>query len=112
MADVEQILWRVEEHEPVTEREWDPAVAREAIRAIVADAEAAERDGAWPSHPLDDIREEERLSSLYFGSAGMIWALSRLGQRSTGRLRSRARSTGTGSRRISPTRDTHTRRVS
>ena len=74
-----EILWRVEEHEPLTEREWDPAVAREAIRAIVADAEAAERDGAWPSHPLDDIREEERLSSLYFGGAGMIWALSRLG---------------------------------
>ena len=27
---------------------WDPAVAGETIRAIVADAEAAERDGGWP----------------------------------------------------------------
>ncbi len=74
-----EILWRVEEHEPLTEREWDPALAGEAIQAIVADAEAAERDGAWPGHPLDEVREDARLSSLYFGSAGMFWALSRLG---------------------------------
>ena len=45
----------------------------------MADAEAAEHDGAWPGHPLDEVREDARLSSLYFGSAGMIWALSRLG---------------------------------
>ncbi len=74
-----QILWREEEHEPLTEREWDPDVAREAIRAIVADAEEAERGGTWPSHPLDDLRDDERLACLYFGGAGMIWALSKLG---------------------------------
>ena len=56
-----------------------PGVARRSDRAIVADAEAAERDGAWPGHPLDDLREDERLASLYFGGAGMIWALSKLG---------------------------------
>jgi hypothetical protein len=74
-----QILWRVEEHEPLTEREWDPDVAREAIRAIVADAQEAEQGGTWPGHPLDDLPEDERLSCLYFGGAGVIWALSRLG---------------------------------
>ena len=63
METLSEILWRVDEHEPLTEREWDPAVAREAIDAIVADAEATERDGAWPGHPLDEVREDERLSS-------------------------------------------------
>ena len=59
------MLWRVEEHEPVTEREWDPAVAGETIRAIVADAEAAERDGGWPGHPLDGVAADQHLCSLY-----------------------------------------------
>jgi Lanthionine synthetase C-like protein len=73
-----QMLWRSDEHEPLIERDWDPAVARGAIAAIVADAEAAERDGGWPGHPLDDVGEDERLCSLYLGAAGMIWALSKL----------------------------------
>jgi len=73
------VLWRVEEHETLTDGEWDPAIARAAIAAIVADAEAAQRDGAWPGHPLDDVREDELLRSLYLGAAGVIWALSKLG---------------------------------
>ncbi|HUA07488.1 MAG TPA: LanC-like protein [Solirubrobacteraceae bacterium] len=73
------MLWRVEEHETLTEREWDPAVASAAIAAIVADAEEAERDGGWPGHPLDDLDETRVLSSVYLGGAGMIWALSKLG---------------------------------
>jgi len=73
------MLWRPEEHERLTDRAWDPAVAHDAIAAIVADAEAAERDGGWPGHPLDDLREDEVFCSLYLGGAGVIWALSRLG---------------------------------
>jgi len=73
------VLWRVEEHEPVTERAWDPVRALDAIRAIVADAEAAEHDGAWPGHPLDDMAEDELAASLYLGGAGMIWGLARVG---------------------------------
>jgi hypothetical protein len=74
------VLWRVEAHEAVTEREWDPVLAAGAIRSIVADAEAAVTDGAWPGHPLDELREDEvLLTSLYLGGAGMIWALSKLG---------------------------------
>ena len=74
-----QMLWREQEHEPITSQEWDPELARRAICTIVADAEAAERDGGWPGHPLDDLREDQLLCSLYLGGAGMIWALSRLG---------------------------------
>jgi Lanthionine synthetase C-like protein len=79
IGNMGQMLWRVEEHEPLTEREWDALVAAEAIGAIVADAEAAERDGGWPGHPLDHIREDEVLCALYLGGAGVIWALSELG---------------------------------
>ena len=73
------MLWRVEEHEELTRRDWDPVRALDAIRSIVADAEAAENDGGWPGHPLDDIAEDELFASLYLGSAGMIWGLAKLG---------------------------------
>jgi hypothetical protein len=73
------MLWRPEEHEELTDQEWDPEAARDAISVIVADAEAAERDGGWPGHPLDDVEETRVLSSLYLGGAGVIWALSKLG---------------------------------
>jgi hypothetical protein len=74
-----EMLWRPEEHEPLTEQEWDPEIARGAIAEIVADAEAAAEDGVWPNHPLDEVPEEERFCSLYLGGAGMIWGLHRLG---------------------------------
>ncbi len=73
------ILWRDEEHEPVTERLWDPQAAREAVASIAADAVQAERDGLWPGHPLDDLSDDDRLCSLYLGGAGVTWALWRLG---------------------------------
>ena len=73
------MLWRLEEHEPLDRPDWDPAAARDAIAAIVADAQAAAEDGVWPSHPLDEVPAEGRFCSLYLGGAGMIWALHRLG---------------------------------
>jgi hypothetical protein len=73
------MLWRADEHEALTGRAWDDAVARDAIAAIVAEAEAAERDGLWPGHELDDVDEYGELCSLYLGSAGMIWGLAKLG---------------------------------
>jgi hypothetical protein len=72
------LLWRVDEHEPLTERAWDPNCAEAAVTTIVADAEAAAGDDAWPGHPRDDVAESPSLSSLYLGSAGMIWALHEL----------------------------------
>ena len=73
------MLWRVGEHEAVTEKPWNEKLVRDAIGAIVADAEAAERDGFWPGHPRDELAQDERLSSLYLGSAGVIWGLWKLG---------------------------------
>ena len=63
----------------LTERGWDPVLAADEIRAIVADAEAAERDGGWPGHPRDEVGRDRAMGSLYLGSAGMIWGLWQLG---------------------------------
>jgi hypothetical protein len=73
------VLWRADQHEELTSRAWDERLARDAIESIVADAQAAHRDGFWPGHPGDDLPEHERICSLYLGSAGMIWALMTLG---------------------------------
>jgi hypothetical protein len=73
------MLWRAEEHEALAGRPWDPGLAEQAIRAIVADAEATVDNGRWPGHPLDELREDEVHTSLYLGSAGMIWGLWKLG---------------------------------
>src|SRR5207248_1871646 len=51
--------------------------AAEAIRTIVADAEAAFDGTRWPWHPRDG--EEFGFSDVYIGGAGMIWALDELG---------------------------------
>ena len=51
------MVWRPDEHESLTGASWDERFAREAIATIVADAEAAERDGFWPGHPLDGVGE-------------------------------------------------------
>jgi hypothetical protein len=73
------MLWRPDEHEPLTGQAWDPGAARDAIAAIAADAEATMEAGAWPNHSLDEVPEAERFCSLYLGGAGMIWGLHRLG---------------------------------
>ena len=73
------MLWRAEEHERLTDRDWDAEAARVALESIVTDAEAAERDGYWPGHPQDDVAKDERFCSLYLGAAGMLWALWKLG---------------------------------
>ncbi len=71
-------LFRPSEHEPLEAAGWDEARARQAIAAIVADAEAAWDGERWPWHPRDGDEDETR-TSLYLGSAGVIWALHRLG---------------------------------
>ncbi|MGZ4219237.1 MAG: hypothetical protein ACXVHB_11430 [Solirubrobacteraceae bacterium] len=90
------MLWRPDEHEPLTDQEWDPGKASDAIAAIVADAEAAAEDGVWPTHALDEVPEEERFCSLYLGGAGMIWGLHRLGSDLDYGPRSRRPCTATG----------------
>jgi hypothetical protein len=67
-------------HEPPTATPWDPARAEAGIAAIVADAEASVAAGVWPNHPLDDDGDlHDGMTTVYLGSAGMIWALHRLG---------------------------------
>jgi hypothetical protein len=59
-------------------RPWDASEARAAIEEIAADA-LAMRDPVelWPSHPMDD-RVPDGTGSIYFGAAGLIWALDYL----------------------------------
>ena len=77
-------------HEPLVERRWSEADARTAIAAIADDAERAfdERE-LWPAHPADeDDGPLPRLTSLYLGAAGVVWALdelARLGAAGSGR---------------------------
>jgi lanthionine synthetase-like protein len=71
-------LYRPSEHEPLAGGEWSVERAEEAIRAIVADAEAGFDGTRWPWHPLDGD-EEWGVSDLYIGGAGVIWALDELG---------------------------------
>ena len=56
--------------------------ALDAVRAIVAEAEAAfSPDSLWPPHPLDEEEDEPPLDAppgVYLGAAGMIWALKAL----------------------------------
>ncbi len=65
-------------HVPLRVVEWRAADAQAAIDDIVADA-LAQFDQArfWPAHPQDDgARDGE--TSIYFGAAGVIWALDYL----------------------------------
>jgi hypothetical protein len=70
-------------HEPLTGVPWDEAVVRAAIERIVRDTEEGFIEGrGWPAHPSDvDVGDDPLASaqhSLYFGSAGVVWALQHL----------------------------------
>ena len=73
------MLYRPEAFEPLTDEPWDEPRAREAIRAIVADADAAfdERE-LWPAHEWDGWQSAQPLKHLYTGAAGVLWALDSL----------------------------------
>ena len=58
---------------------WDEARVSDRIAAVVGQAEAALDGCVWPVHPLDDEVTPSEQAALYLGSAGMIWALRRLG---------------------------------
>jgi hypothetical protein len=60
---------------------WDEGRTREAIAEIAADALAAGHpETLWPAHPLDD-GVPDGLGCVYFGAAGIIWALDALRRR-------------------------------
>ena len=67
-------------HEPLTETPWDEGRVDEQVAAIVEEAESALDGDAWPIHPLDaDDDDPPRFMGIYLGTAGMLWALGRLG---------------------------------
>jgi hypothetical protein len=76
------LLFDPRAHEPLTETAWDPGRARAAIRAIVSRTESAFSDEwLWPPHPRDAEEDEpplQRVSSVYLGASGVIWALHAL----------------------------------
>src|SRR4051812_30493280 len=66
-------------HESVIDIPWDEARARAAIERIVRDTELAfTPDGWWPPHPRDLGPGDDPAAPatpLYFGAAGVVWAL-------------------------------------
>jgi len=70
-------------HETLATPAWDPQRVRAALAGIVDAAEAAwlPQPGHWPNHPLDLEPGEDPLqpsTTLYFGAAGVMWALRHL----------------------------------
>ena len=68
-------------HEPLVDAEWNQQLALEAINRIVGDTHARfDPQKLWPIHPLDKFTDTptEPFRMLYFGAAGVIWALDYL----------------------------------
>jgi hypothetical protein len=62
---------RPEQFQPLGEEEWDEERVRAAIRAIVADADAAlDPDGLSRAHEWDGWQAALPLKNLYVGAAG------------------------------------------
>jgi Lanthionine synthetase C-like protein len=76
------VLYRPEAFEPLTDTAWDEGRVRDAIQAIVADADRAFEPAAlWPAHEWDGWNTPLPLKSLYVGAAGVVWALDALRRR-------------------------------
>src|SRR4026207_2346370 len=71
-------------HEPLIKTEWNPDSALAAIDRIVRDThEHFDRQSLWPLHPHDKFTDNPTppYRMLYFGAAGVIWALDYLNAR-------------------------------
>jgi len=76
-------LYEPERHERVSDVQWDEGRARAAIERIVADTQRAfDDEGLWPVHPFDRSPERppDSLKPIYYGAAGVIWALNHLSE--------------------------------
>jgi hypothetical protein len=75
------VLFTPTRHEPLVGRRFSEAAAREAIARIAerTEREFDARDGRWPLDAADAEREGEGPGSgLYYGAAGVAWALDEL----------------------------------
>ncbi len=77
------MLYRPDAYEPLTGTQWDEGRVRDAIRAIVADTDAAMRGPKlmWRAHRWDGWNATSPMKNLYVGAAGVLWALDQLGRR-------------------------------
>jgi hypothetical protein len=81
-------LFEPDRHEGLAAPRWDEGAARRAIETIARDCENRfSPDNLWPSHPLDTEGQPaaEPVTTLYFGAAGVIWALDCLARRGLAR---------------------------
>jgi len=77
-------MYEPTEHEPLTDAAFDRAAAQAFIVETARLVEAQyDPDSGWPLHPEDDYGEPSgSLScSVYFGTAGSLWGLTRLAER-------------------------------
>lgn len=76
------MLFEQERHEPLTPTIWDESSARATIERIVKDTtDRFTPERLWPVHPLDNLSGvvlPQPFKMLYFGAAGVIWALDYL----------------------------------
>jgi hypothetical protein len=76
-----EMLFEQERHEPLTPTIWDESSARATIERIVKDTtDRFTPKKLWPVHPLDIVSGVllQPFKMLYFGAAGVIWALDYL----------------------------------
>jgi hypothetical protein len=75
------MLFDIKRHEPLAATPWDEAIARAWIARYADDAQRAfTRERLWSTHPSDAGRDiaDTPCPMLYFGAAGVIWALDHL----------------------------------
>ena len=77
------MLYRPEAFDALTETQWDERRVPDAIRAIVADADAAWRGPKlmWRAHEWDRWHSTSPQKNLYVGGSGVLWALDELRRR-------------------------------
>lgn len=76
------MLFKPEAFEPLTDEQWDENRVRDALRAIVADADRAyDAEQLWPADEWEAWNTPLPLKSLYVGAAGVVWALDALRRR-------------------------------
>ncbi len=76
-------LYQPERHERRRGADWSESRARKAIERIVADTHLGfSSERLWPIHPYDVSPERPAaLKPVYYGAAGVIWALDELVRR-------------------------------
>ncbi|HVF15643.1 MAG TPA: LanC-like protein [Steroidobacteraceae bacterium] len=73
------MLFQPHRHEQLISQSWDEALARKTIEHIARDTQQRfSADSFWPMHPKDAEPSDDPSQPawpLYFGAAGVIWAL-------------------------------------